>query len=125
MTFLVKNVLKKPLLPQKTAELSPDSRISFKGNEKRYDMGQLLKSVEPTIWALRKKGKAEENTVPSLYEHLYGYDPIRVLSESQAASTDAKETIRKGSAQNPNLNIINPATNYAAMEIASDEPSKV
>ncbi len=83
-------------------------------------MGQLLKSVEPTIWALRKKGKTEQTVVPSLYEHLYGYDPIKVILDNAPVETDPAPT----SAENPKLNILNPATNFAAMEIASDEPSK-
>lgn len=70
--------------------------------------------AEPTIWALRKKGilESEETSVPSLYEHLFGYDPIQLVVKP--------ETIRKGSAENPALNIINPQTNFTLVEIASD-----
>lgn len=82
-------------------------------------MGQLLKNVEPTIWALRKNSKAEENAIPSLYEHLYGYDPIRVMPVNKIS--DKKEAIRKGSAENPNLNILNPGTNFMVRELASED----
>jgi hypothetical protein len=85
-------------------------------------MGQVFKSVEPTIWALRKKGvRQDDEAVGSLYEHLYGYDPIRVLPVNRVQ--DGKEHIRKGSAENPELNIINPTTNFIAMQIASDDKS--
>ena len=78
---------------------------------------------EPTIWALRKNPRAQTVTAstddPTLYEHLFGYDPISLLrrqSKADTADMDAGAT----SAENPNLNIINPETNYAVMELASD-----
>ncbi len=40
-----------------------------------------MKYTEPTIWALRKNGVVEQHRPDSeatLYEHLFGYDPIRV-----------------------------------------------
>lgn len=85
-------------------------------------MGQF-KSVEPTIWALRKNGIKQDNdeNVGSLYEHLYGYDPIRVLPVNRVS--DGKENIRKGSAENPELNILAPKTNFIVMELASEDPS--
>ncbi len=77
-------------------------------------MKQILHNMEPTIWALRKNGHKEEEVQSSLYEHLFGYDPIKVNGKEEA--------IRKGSAENPGLNIINPKTNFALVEIASDLP---
>lgn len=82
-------------------------------------MGQLL-SPEPTIWALRKntrkedEGRAESGT---LYEHIFGYDPIRINN----ANGD-NDAIQKGCSENPKLNLINPQTNFAVVEIASDLP---
>ena len=83
-------------------------------------MAQLLKSVEPTIWALRKNTKKKDDPA-TLYEHLYGYDPIRVARPDQDGQ---EEAIRKGSAENPNLNIINPVTNFMVMELASEDDQK-
>ena len=84
-------------------------------------MAQLLKSVEPTIWALRKNTKKKDDP-SSLYEHLYGYDPIRVSRPEMAEEQD--ETIRTGSAENPQLNILNPVTNFMVMELASEDEQK-
>lgn len=85
-------------------------------------MGQVFKSVEPTIWALRKNGiKQDDQDEGSLYEHLYGYDPIRVLPVNRAP--DPKAHIRKGSAENPELNILAPKTNFIVMELASEDQS--
>ena len=86
-------------------------------------MGQVFKTVEPTIWALRKNGvkQDEEQDVGTLYEHLYGYDPIRVMPLNRIAGD--KKNIRKGSAENPELNIIAPQTNFIVMELASEDPS--
>ena len=86
-------------------------------------MAQLLKSVEPTIWALRKNGRQKDDeSKGTLYEHLYGYDPIRVLRPDIA--NGQQETIHKGSAENPNLNILNAETNFAVMELASELPAE-
>jgi len=91
----------------------------------RYPVGHpssVIRAPEPTIWALRKNVAAtrQDNVAPverSLYEHIYGYEPIRV-------TRDNEETIRKGSAENPGLNIINPATNFVAVQIASEDLPK-
>ena len=83
-------------------------------------MAKLLKSVEPTIWALRKNAKKKKDDPATLYEHLYGYDPIRVI----IPQNEAEEAIHKGSAENPQLNILNPRTNFMVMELASDDTSK-
>ena len=82
-------------------------------------MAQLLKSVEPTIWALRKNAKKKEDGISTLYEHLYGYDPIRVIVNPE--TDEPEQAIRKGSAENPHLNIINPETNFTVMELASED----
>ncbi len=82
-------------------------------------MAQLLKSVEPTIWALRKNAKKKEDSISTLYEHLYGYDPIRVARPEVA--DEPEQAIRKGSAENPNLNILNSGTNFMVMELASED----
>ncbi len=82
-------------------------------------MGQSLKYTEPTIWALRKnavKDDVAEQQPGTLYEHLFGYDPIRV----QAPANKLEGKIRRGSAENPALNIINPQTNFLVMEMASE-----
>ena len=81
-------------------------------------MAHLLKPVEQTIWALRKNSKKKKDDSTTLYEHLYGYDPIRVIRPDQDGQ---EEAIRKGSAENPHLNIINPETNFAVMELASED----
>ncbi len=86
-----------------------------------------LRATEPTIWALRKNTSNQNATKsPSgtLYEHLFGYDPIRLtpVGDMGRISTDNTDEIHKGSAENPQLNIINAKTNFAAMEIASDLP---
>lgn len=82
-------------------------------------MGQSLKYTEPTIWALRKNAVKDEpvEQTGSLYEHLFGYDPIKV----QAPANKMEGKIRRGSAENPALNIINPATNFLVMEIVSED----
>lgn len=85
-------------------------------------MGQVFKNIEPTIWALRKNGvRQEDESAASLYEHLYGYDPIRVAPVNRMP--DEKQVIRKGSAENPELNILTPKTNFIVMELASEDPS--
>ena len=85
---------------------------------------QFLNPIQSTVLALRHNGrKATEHAdedVSSLYEHLYGYDPIRVVSnriDRRKPKADPKDS----AAENPRLNIINPLTNYAVMEIASEE----
>lgn len=76
-------------------------------------MGQSYKYTEPTIWALRKNARAEHEVADSLYGHLYGYDPIRVPSQETM-----QESVRKGSAENPQLNIINSQTNFIVRALA-------
>lgn len=81
-----------------------------------------IRSTEPTIWALRKNIKASrQDNAPmaerSLYEHIYGYDPILV---SRPAAV-REEEVRKGSAGNPGLNILNPQTNFAVKELTSED----
>lgn len=89
-----------------------------------------LKPTQPTIWALRRNVRVQDNQPPSadipetpvsagtLYEHLFGYDPIRVLGEHAAPKPmDAAVT-----AENPKLNILNPQTGFLVREIASDDP---
>jgi hypothetical protein len=87
-------------------------------------MGQLLKYTEPTIWALRKQGQkaeeAETEAQSTLYEHLMGYDPIRVVRPPEAK----QNFIRKSSAENPKLNILNPATNFALIDLSSSEETQ-
>lgn len=91
-------------------------------------MGQSFKYTEPTIWALRKNAKEHDAaSLPAndlnLYTHLFGYDPIRVAADTLGAETH-DETIRRGSSENPTLNIINPTTNFMIKELASEDPSK-
>lgn len=84
----------------------------------------VQKSTEPTIWALRRQGLLDERAsthIPSLFEHLYGYDPIRVLGKLSADPTE-REALNKGAATNPRLNIIDPETRFAVSEIASELP---
>lgn len=79
-------------------------------------------SPEPTIWALRKNPRAAntDNAADhSLYEHLFGYDPISLVrGRQEPVEQDAGVT----SAQNPNLNILNAETNFAVLELVSDLP---
>lgn len=93
----------------------------IKKSKKDRPMGQALKYTEPTIWALRKNAHLDEQRADgrpaSLYEHIFGYEPIRVTPPP----SQTEEEIRKGSAENPNLNIINPVTNFIVMELASEE----
>jgi hypothetical protein len=87
-------------------------------------MKQTFPYTEPTIWALRKNvraSKQDNNDPAALYEHIYGYDPIKVVRERGEAP---KENIRKSSAENPSLNILNSETNFLVREIVSDDPPK-
>lgn len=87
-------------------------------------LNQSIKPSEPTIWALRKPAPGNHNATLSpkgtLYEHLFGYDPIRVTSSSSSLAPKP-EDIYKGSAGNPQLNIINPATNFLVKDLSSDQ----
>lgn len=96
-----------------------------KGKETSFT-GLAIKSTQPTIWALRKNVRAhQDNNAPAtsgdtLYEHLFGYDPIRLLGgQSAAPALDATPV----SAENPHLNIIHSQTNFLVMEMASEDPS--
>lgn len=83
---------------------------------------QMLQSVEPTIWALRKKGLSERaSRTPSLFEHLYGYDPIRILADLPADPIE-REIQNRVIPGNPHVAVINPETSFALSEIASDLP---
>lgn len=90
-------------------------------------MAQTFKYTEPTIWALRKgvrvgdapEGADDANAGPSLYEHIYGYDPIRIV-RNRAEREKSREAIQKGSAENPALNILNPQTNFVVKAMTSD-----
>ncbi len=91
-------------------------------------MGQSFKYTEPTIWALRKNAKeADATSLPAndlnLYTHLFGYDPIRIASDTLGAKSHDAE-IRRGSAENPTLNIINPTTNFMIKELASEKDNQ-
>lgn len=81
---------------------------------------------EPTIWALRKNPRAANEAAAddhSLYEHLFGYDPIRMIT---GAAQNHMEDTAPTSAENPNLNILNARTNFAVVELASEmEEEKV
>jgi hypothetical protein len=72
--------------------------------------------------ALRKKGLSErESLTPSLFEHLYGYDPIRILADLPADPV-ARENRSRAVPGNPHIAVINPETSFALAEIASDLP---
>lgn len=79
-------------------------------------MGQSYKYTEPTIWALRKNTRQVREATDSLYEHLYGYEPIRVPSQEAE-----EESVRKGSAENPQLNILNSKTNFIVKALADND----
>lgn len=86
-------------------------------------MKQSFPYTEPTIWALRKNVRAtkqDNNDPATLYEHIYGYDPIKVVRGHEEGS---QENVRKGSAENPSLNIINSQTNFLVRDLVSDDPS--
>ncbi|MFA5592337.1 MAG: hypothetical protein WC989_03370 [Micavibrio sp.] len=87
--------------------------------------------AEPTIWSLRKNARLEGDgwaiadtqgpqrgsaRIPSLYEHLYGYDPAPIRP-------GGKPDAPPDSAENPGLNILAPATNFITVQIASDAAS--
>lgn len=103
--------------------------MKFKGKDQNL-ITQPIKPTQPTIWALRRNVRAAQDNEPqlsvnnvstgTLYEHLFGYDPIHIAR--QAAPTDISEDAAI-SAENPKLNIINPQTNFLVREIVSDDPS--
>lgn len=79
-------------------------------------------TAEPTIWALRKNSRTHGNDeaadeAHTLYHHLFGYDPISLI-RNKAKTDDSSAT----SAENPKLNILNPRTNFAVLELASELP---
>jgi len=78
-------------------------------------MRQSFRFPENTLWALRKNGHRQTlERTPSLHEALLGYEPIRM--DEQDNDTPMV------SAENPQLNIITPRTNFLVMELASDLP---
>lgn len=93
-----------------------------------------LKATEPTIWALRRNtsnqnegqlqtGLSRELSAATLYEHLFGYDPIRLLGLPASRATEAPSSAsRETAATNPRLQILNPATSFTVSELASDLP---
>jgi hypothetical protein len=90
----------------------------MKMKTKEIDLTAL--SPEPTIWALRKNPRAANEAAigdHSLYEHLFGYDPIRMITGVR--SNQVEDSVPT-SAENPNLNILNAGTNFAVMEMASE-----
>lgn len=93
----------------------------MKMKKQRRIPSPYLKPTEPTIWALRKPLRANDDTSPeaTLYEHIFGYDPIR-LPGTPTATEAHEEEIHKGSGENPHLNIINPATNFMVKNMTSD-----
>ncbi len=100
--------------------------MKSKGQETVF--GQTaIKPPQPTIWALRKNVRAYQDNAPpstsanTLYEHLFGYDPIRLLGPAGAAMAVQPES-SPVTADNPKLNIIHSRTNFLVMEMASDEP---
>lgn len=85
----------------------------------------MQKPIEPTIWALRKQGLIDERgstTPPSLFEHLYGYDPIRILGHLPADPVARAAMSADAVTNSPRLHILNPETRLAVAEIASDLP---
>ena len=78
---------------------------------------------EPTIWALRKNPRTGDAPASaddhSLYEHLFGYDPIRMIGGNGHSPAHTEES-GQTSAENPNLNILNAGTNFAVVELASE-----
>lgn len=100
--------------------------MKFKAHE-TVPTGQMIEpATQPTIWALRKNVRAYQDNNPqpasgnTLYEHLFGYDPIRLVGQPPLTARREEHTVV--TAENPNLNIINPKTNFAVMEIAADLP---
>lgn len=85
--------------------------------------GLAVPPPEPTIWALRKNPRAantDSKDDHSLYEHLFGYDPIKLARTSGSNGGKTAST----SAENPNLNILNAGTNFTVREMASDIPAE-
>lgn len=104
--------------------------MKFKGKDQNL-ITQPIKPTQPTIWALRRNVRAVQDNEPqpmvkdvsssgTLYEHLFGYDPIQVRSQTSAIENSHGSTV---SAENPKLNIINPQTNFLVREMVSDDPS--
>ena len=103
--------------------------MKFKGKDQNL-ITQPIKPTQPTIWALRRNVRAAQDNEPqpagnaastgTLYEHLFGYDPIQVRSQTPATDALHGSAI---SAENPKLNIINPQTNFLVREMVSDDPS--
>lgn len=94
--------------------------------------GQPRPYAPPTIWALRagiradglQDNRKDATKSPSdttyggtLYEHLFGYDPISV---SPARRADAPAPAPIG-AENPQLNILAPKTNFIVRDLVSED----
>ena len=84
---------------------------------------QPVQVPPPTIWALRKNVQAQDNHPSTtgnaaLYEPIFSNDSIRITAPAdptkETASTEAVV-----SAENPQLNIINPETNFLVRELCS------
>lgn len=94
--------------------------------------GQQRPYAPPTIWSLRagiradglqdnqKATKLPIETIGggTLYEHLFGYDPIRMMPSPLAENAIQQ----KPSAENPRLNVLSAETNFALRDIVSDDP---
>ncbi len=93
--------------------------------------GQQRPYAPPTIWSLRagiradglqdnqKATKLPIETIGggTLYEHLFGYDPIRMMKKAPD-----EEAVSKPSAENPRLNVLSAETNFALRDMVSDDP---
>lgn len=103
--------------------------MKSKGQETSFGQTAIKQPPQPTIWALRKNVRAHQDNTPAstsgntLYEHLFGYDPIRLLGPAGAALATRPES-SPVTADNPKLNIIHSQTNFLVMEMASDEPQE-
>ncbi len=102
-------------------------------------MGPDRPYAPPTIWSLRagiRRDGLQDNEKATLspketetlggaafYEHLFGYDPIRLLQQTMAnpnrRSTDIPAS--PNSAENPRLNVIAPETNFIVRDLVSED----
>jgi hypothetical protein len=100
-----------------------DTAMKFKARDQNM-LHPAVRPTHPTIWALRRNVRASQDNVPpaetppetaSLYEHLFGYDPIQMLGRPKTAAPEV--------AENPKLNILNSQTNFMAVKLASENGS--
>lgn len=88
-------------------------------------MTPLMRYTEPTLWALRKNAQkrktAQYEGQDELYEHIFGYDPIKVAIRNFVSKKEqpASET----SARNPKLNILDSQTGFAVRALVSEDPA--